>query len=129
LPDPKLPKSKIRLIIQIKKILKPVDNVLQLYYIICDSERKEVTMAHASTLSVRTDKDLKEKVGKILHQLGLTHSTAINMYYRLILAKNGIPFDVKLPNETTLKAVEEIEKEKNVKRFDTAEELFKDLGI
>jgi len=86
-------------------------------------------MAHASTLSVRTDKDLKEKVGKILHQLGLTHSTAINMYYRLILAKNGIPFDVKLPNETTLKAVEEIEKEKNVKRFDTAEELFKDLGI
>jgi antitoxin component of RelBE/YafQ-DinJ toxin-antitoxin module len=49
-------------------------------------------MIQASTLSVRTDKDLK-------------------------------------PNKTTLKAVEEIEKGKNIKRFQTAEELFEDLGI
>lgn len=86
-------------------------------------------MSQASTISVRTEKGLKEKVGKILHELGLTHSTAINMYYRLILAEKGIPFDVKLPNKTTRKAVEDLEKEKNVKRFDTAEELFQDLGI
>ncbi len=86
-------------------------------------------MAQASTLSVRTDKDLKERVGEILHQLGLTHSTAINMYYRLILAKNGIPFDVKLPNKLTREAVEDLEKGRNVKRFNTAEELFEDLGI
>lgn len=54
---------------------------------------------------------------------------SINMYYRLILAKNGIPFEVRLPNKTTRKAVEDLEKGKNVKRFDTAEELFEDLGI
>jgi DNA-damage-inducible protein J len=100
-----------------------------LYYIIYDTERKEVKVAQASTLSVRTDKDLKEKVEKILHELGLTHSTAINMYYRLILAKNGIPFEVRLPNKTTRKAVEDLEKGENVKRFGTTEELFEDLGI
>jgi len=86
-------------------------------------------MSQSSTISVRTEKGLKEKVGKILHELGLSHSTAINMYYRLILAERGIPFDVKLPNKTTRKAVEDLEKGKNVKRFDTAEELFQDLGI
>ncbi|MCP5047124.1 MAG: type II toxin-antitoxin system RelB/DinJ family antitoxin [bacterium] len=86
-------------------------------------------MSQASTLSVRTDKELKEKVGDILQKLGLTHSTAINIYYRLILAENGIPFDVKLPNKTTRKAIEDLEMGKNVKRFDSADELFEDLGI
>ena len=90
-------------------------------------------MGQTITLSVRTDKRLKDNVGKILHELGLNHSTAINMYYRLILARNGIPFDVKLPdktpNQTTLNALEDLEKDRNVERFDTAEELFQDLGI
>ena len=86
-------------------------------------------MSQTITLSVRTDKGLKEKVGKILHDLGLNHSTAINMYYRLILAKRGIPFDVKLPNETTRKAMESLEKGKNIRKFETAESLFEDLGI
>ena len=86
-------------------------------------------MGQTITLSVRTEKGIKEKVGKILHELGLNHSTAINMYYRLILAQRGIPFEVKLPNKTTIKAMEDLEKGKNSERFDTAEELFEDLGI
>ena len=32
----------------------------------------------------------------------------------------------KIPNKTTLKAMEDLEKGKNVKKFDTAEELFED---
>jgi len=51
------------------------------------------------------------------------------MYYRLILAQRGIPFAVKLPNKTTLKAMEDLEKGKNSEKFDTPEELFEDLGI
>ena len=53
----------------------------------------------STTLSIRTDEELKEQVGKILSELGLNHSTAINMYYRLILANKGIPFDIRLPNQ------------------------------
>ena len=86
-------------------------------------------MAQTATLSVRTDKGLKEKVGKILNRLGLNHSTAINIYYHHILTHQGIPFEVKIPNKTTLKAMEDLDKGKNVKKFDTAEALFEDLGI
>jgi DNA-damage-inducible protein J len=89
----------------------------------------EVKMGQTATLSVRTDKGLKEKVGKILNELGLNHSTAINIYYHQILTRKGIPFEVKIPNKTTLRAMEDLDKGKNVKRFDTAEELFEDLGI
>ena len=89
----------------------------------------EVKMAQTATLSVRTDKGLKEKVSKILNQLGLNHSTAINIYYHHILTHKGIPFEVKIPNKTTLKAMEDLDKGINVKKFDTAEALFEDLGI
>ncbi len=82
-----------------------------------------------TVLSVKTDEELKIGVGKILQQLGLNHSTAINMYYRLILAQKGIPFDVKLPNKKTLKAIDDIERGKNVKKFAAAKDLFDDLGI
>jgi antitoxin component of RelBE/YafQ-DinJ toxin-antitoxin module len=36
---------------------------------------------------------------------------------------------MSLPNETTLKAMEDIEKGRNVKKFETTEELFEDLGL
>ena len=42
---------------------------------------------------------------------------------------DGIPFEVRIPNKTTLKAMRDFEKGKNVKKFDTDEELFKDLEI
>ncbi len=45
---------------------------------------------------------MKERVGEILHELGLNHSTAINMYYRLIAAQRGIPFEVRLPKNYSM---------------------------
>jgi len=41
----------------------------------------------------------------------------------------GITFDMKIPNKTTLKAMEDLEKGRNVKKFETSEALFEDLGI
>lgn len=86
-------------------------------------------MSLLATLSVRTDEETKEKVGEILKKLGLNHSTAINMYYKLILANQGLPFEVKLPNKTTIKAMKEAENKKNLTRNETSKELFDDLGI
>ncbi len=87
-------------------------------------------MAQVNTLlSVRTQKELKKKVEIILKKLGLTHSSAINMYYHLIVANNGIPFDVKIPRTITRKALEDSKNKKNQKSFNSADELFKDLNI
>ena len=87
-------------------------------------------MSQLNTLiSVRTEKNLKKKVEKILKELGLTHSAAINMYYHLIVINNGIPFDVKIPNETTKKAIQDSRERKNQKRFNNVNELFEDLNI
>lgn len=90
----------------------------------------EAKMTQASaTLTIRTNKSLKDEVGKIFSRLGLNHSTAVNMFYHQVLTHKGIPFDVKIPNKQTLKALENSRKRKNLTTYKNSEELFEDLGI
>lgn len=88
----------------------------------------------STNLNIRTDKEIKEKAEKIYSSLGLNMTTAINIFLRASIRKNGIPFDLKLnvPNDETLKAMKEarkISKDKNVQSYDSIEELRKALEI
>jgi len=80
-------------------------------------------------LNIRTNKALKDEVGHILHNLGLNHSTVINMLYHQIAILKEIPFAIKIPNATTQKAFEELKNDKNLKIYDNSNELFEELGI
>jgi len=80
-------------------------------------------------LNIRTNKALKDSVEGILHDLGLNHSTVINLLYRQISLRKEIPFSIQIPNKETQKAITELESGKNVKSFKNSKELFDDLGI
>ena len=80
-------------------------------------------------LNIRTNKALKDSVESILHDLGLNHSTVINLLYRQISLRKEIPFSIQIPNKETQKAILELESGKNVKSFKNSKELFDDLGI
>ena len=80
-------------------------------------------------LNIRTNKALKDSVENILHDLGLNHSTVINLLYRQISLRKEIPFSIQIPNKETQKAIMELESGKNVKSFKNSKELFDDLGI
>ena len=84
-------------------------------------------MIKAENIQTRIDGKIKQKAGRILSKLGLNHSEAINIFYRQIIIKNGIPFSLELPNQTTLDAIEEIENTKGKKRYKNTRELFKEL--
>ena len=62
-----------------------------------------------TNLNIRTDKDIKDQADAIFNELGLTMTTAINMFLRTTIRENGIPFALKLdvPNEVTAAAIEE----------------------
>ena len=47
---------------------------------------------------------------------------------RQIIFSNGLPFDVRIPNKTTLKATLASRKGRG-KKFKNINELFKDLGV
>lgn len=56
-------------------------------------------MNKTSSVFVRIDPRTKEKAEKILNELGISASTAINMFYKQIIIQNGMPFDVKCSNK------------------------------
>jgi len=62
----------------------------------------------------------------ILNKLGLNYSQAIAVFNSLIVKNNGLPFDMKVPNQETKKAFIELA-EKKGKTFQNIDELFADL--
>ena len=85
-----------------------------------------------TNLNIRTDKSIKEQSEEIFKELGLTLSTAINMFLKATIRENGIPFDLKLntPNKETKEAIEEgrrIAIDNNVEGYDSIEDLEKSL--
>ena len=77
----------------------------------------------------RVEPVLKNNVERILESIGLNASDAIRMYYKQIELQNGIPFEVKIPNATTLEAMRDAETKTNVTSFDSAEDSLRSLGL
>ena len=86
-------------------------------------------MAKTAFIRARIEPELKDHVEKILEKLGLTQTDAIKIFYKQIELYHGLPFEVKIPNANTKKAIKESMEGKNQERFGSADELFDDLGI
>ncbi|MGE9923600.1 type II toxin-antitoxin system RelB/DinJ family antitoxin [Acidaminococcus fermentans] len=56
-------------------------------------------MANTSAVYARIDKNLKDHAEGILAQLGITPSSAIQMFYSQIILNKGIPFELKLATQ------------------------------
>ncbi len=82
-----------------------------------------------TTINIRIDAHTKKQAVAVLHSLGLTTSQAISAYFNQIVLTRGIPFEIRIPNKTTLKTHKLAKAGKNIKRFKTPKELFKDIGI
>lgn len=54
-------------------------------------------MNKTANLYARIEPDVKEQAESVLETLGISVSSAINMFYKQIILQQGIPFDVKLP--------------------------------
>lgn len=62
-----------------------------------------------TNLNIRTDKAVKDQAEEIFNELGLSMTTAVNLFLRTSIREHGIPFALKLdvPNEATAAAIEE----------------------
>ena len=59
-------------------------------------------------INARVDKRTKAEAQKVLGQVGMTTTEAINLFLRQIVLHKGLPFDVRIPNEETRQAIEEL---------------------
>lgn len=72
----------------------------------------------------RIEPDIKDKAEDVLRRLGVSPTEAIRMFYTQIALRDGLPFDVSLPNATTQKALEDSRSGRGLERFDSVEALF-----
>ncbi len=72
----------------------------------------------------RIQPEIKKQAEGILHRLGLSPTEAIRMFYTQITLRNGLPFDVAIPNAETVKALEDSRAGRSLERSDSVEELF-----
>ena len=69
------------------------------------------------TTSVKLDKQAKENAKVIFKELGITMGDAFNIFLSQVNLHQGLPFEVKIPNETTQKTIEEARQGKDVDGF------------
>ena len=60
-------------------------------------------------LNVRLEPELKAKAEKVLAALGTTSTAAVTMFYRQVVLRQGLPFDVSIPNPKTAAAMRELD--------------------
>lgn len=69
-----------------------------------------------TNVNIRIDETDKRLFDEICGQLGMTMSTAFNIFAKAVIRQGGIPFEVNLsrPNAETLAAIEDVNLNRNL---------------
>ena len=86
-------------------------------------------MSKTSTIRARIEPDLKDKAEEVFRRLGLTSTQAIRLFYKQVELRKGLPFEVVIPNKTTLKTFDDTDADKNLVVCEDTDDMFKKLGI
>ncbi len=83
----------------------------------------------SKTITIRVDEDTKECANKVLKEVGLDMSTAVNMFLKQVIRTNGLPFNVSAekPNKVTMNAFDELDNGGG-KSFTSIDALMEDLN-
>ena len=86
-------------------------------------------MTQSSMLHVRVDEETKEKAAEALNAMGMSVSDAVRLFLRRVVADQAIPFEIKVPNAETRRAMAEADDmiTNHRDRFRTAKAMFDDL--
>lgn len=90
------------------------------------------TMAQTS-INIRMDEELKQDFDNICSALGISMTTAFNIFAEAVVVQQGIPFPIALdaPNAETLMAITEVQQMKRnpslYKSYANFSELLKEM--
>jgi DNA-damage-inducible protein J len=89
----------------------------------CDfSQGVRIMISQKTRTNVYLDKAIKEKAKEIYKQYGVSLSEAINMFLVQSVMERGLPFEMKIPNDETVAAMNDIREGKTEKvSFDQLE--------
>ena len=82
-------------------------------------------MAKTAMIRARVEPQLKDLAEEILEELGLSPTTAITLFYRLIVNHRCFPYHLHLPNAETRRAIRDARAGRGLIKADSIDELIK----
>jgi DNA-damage-inducible protein J len=86
-------------------------------------------MSRTDTISVSIEPKLKAEAEQILDELGLGADEAIRVFYKQVVLRKGLPFELAIPNEATRRAMRDVRRGRGLSRYKDAAELREKLGL
>lgn len=86
-------------------------------------------MTANSIVRARIDTATKEKATAVLSAMGLNMSDAIRLLMVRIVDEQRLPFDLRIPNASTIASIQKSERGEEVYAAKDATDLFDQLGI
>ena len=86
-------------------------------------------MNKTATVRARIEPRLKKEAEDLFEELGLSATQAINLFYRQVTLRRGLPFDVVIPNATTRRTFESTDAGKDIVVCKDVDDMFRKLGI
>ena len=86
-------------------------------------------MAKSAMVRARIEPNLKKKAERVFDKVGLSPTQAITLFYHQVELRKGLPFDVVVPNKTTLKTFEDTDAGRGLIVCKDAKDMFEKLGI
>ncbi len=84
-------------------------------------------MAKSAMIRARVEPKLKNLAEGVLHEIGLSPTTAITLLYRQIVTQRCLPIDLFAPNAETRRAMRQARTGRGLIKADSLEELLKKL--
>jgi len=84
-------------------------------------------MAKTAMVIARIEPELKKDSAKVLKRLGISVTEAINLFLSQVRLQKGLPFDVKIPNKTTLKAMKDADEGRNLSAYSSIDDFVKKM--
>ena len=75
-------------------------------------------------MHARIDAATKNATEKILDALGMTPTEAIRLFYRQIALRKEFPVELHAPNKLTASTLDRRDKDKQIERFDSLDQLY-----
>lgn len=83
----------------------------------------KTTMIHA-----RVQSDLKTDTEKIFRRLGLSTTEAISVFFSQVRLRKGLPFEVTIPNRTTLETFRKTDAGEDLNEYESMAKFKEKMG-
>ena len=84
-------------------------------------------MAKTAMITASVEPELKANAEKVLKRLGISTTEAISLFLSQIRLQKGLPFDVKIPNKTTLETFRKTDEGKEINEYKSVDDFVKKM--